>query len=92
MCVSFFLKRKILVSIISFKIKERIAITMHNLDSTLYTIYIYILIYHKVSSIQGTQLSLQRIKRKEYIIIPFIIGIYIDRSRDTMRRLDLTEA
>lgn len=88
----FFLKRKILVSIISFKIKERIAITMHNLDSTLYTIYIYILIYHKVSSIQGTQLSLQRIKRKEYIIIPFIIGIYIDRSRDTMRRLDLTEA
>lgn len=67
---------------------------MHNLDSTLYTIYIYIyiLIYHKVSSIQGTQLSLQRIKRKEYIIIPFIIGIYIGRSRDTMRRLDLTEA
>lgn len=65
---------------------------MHNLDSTLYTIYIYILIYHEVSSIQGTQLSLQRIKRKEYIIIPFIIGIYIDRSRDTMRRLDLTEA
>lgn len=52
MCVSFFLKRKILISIISFKIKERIAITMHNLDSTLYTIYIYILIYHKVSSIQ----------------------------------------